>query len=60
MKQTLFVTIKLHFALHQTWSFMKESNTLRLVFTLLEALRLGIYVTSLVHMTNILQFEGEC
>jgi len=27
MKQSLFVTIKLHFTLHQTKSSMKESNT---------------------------------
>jgi len=88
MKQSLFVTIKLHFTLHQTRSSMKEPNTLKLIVTLLEkrsyleksllilstltinwltyspnpleALGLSTFVTTLVHMTYMLQFEGKC
>jgi len=36
MRQRLFVTIKLHFVLHQTRASMKEPNTLKLIVTLLE------------------------
>jgi len=36
MKQSLFVTTKLHFTLHHTRSSMKEPNTLKLIVTLLE------------------------
>jgi len=87
MKQSLFVTIKLHFTLYQTRSSMKEPNTLKLIITSLEkmcsldksllilstlafnwltyspcpleALGLSTFVTSLVHMTYMLQLEGE-
>jgi len=36
MKQSLFMTIKLHFTLHQILSSMKEPNTLKFILTLLE------------------------
>jgi len=86
MKESLFVTIKLHFTLYQTRFSMKEpnieidcyfirekllsgeittdfvnsSNQLANVFAKsLEALRLNTFVTSLVHMTYMLQLEGD-
>jgi len=88
MKQRLFVTIKLHFTLHQTRSSTKEPNTLKLIVTSLkkrcsmeklllilstlainwlmyspsplETLGLSTFVISLVHMTYMIQLEGEC
>jgi len=53
MKQSLFLTIKMHFTLHQTRSSMKEPNTLKLIATLLEKKVLfGEITTDFVNSNN--------
>jgi len=52
MKQSLFVTIKLHFTLHQTQSSMKEPNTLELIVTLFEKRVFGEITIDFVNSIN--------